>query len=91
MVGPPSRDHVHTVSNESLLRENFLVKVVEADQEQEVSPCSNSYSVEKVPQTPLFVLESMCQGEDIEEEVVPNEEDLMETQVIWDLGKTFGL
>ena len=33
----------------------------------------------------------MCHGVDVEEEVMPNEEDLVDAQVSWDVGKALGL
>ena len=89
VFGPSRRTQVHSV--DSPLGEAGGSKAGQKqNQERDSSPYSTSSSVDKVPQTPCFESESPLH-KDVVENVVAYEEDLVETQITWDVGKTLGL
>ena len=90
VVGPFTWGQVHCTSNKNLVLESSLAKGNEADQSYGESHCSMSNSIKKVSQPALLDSESILQRED-NEDMVSNDEDLMEAQVSWDLGKVLGL
>ena len=69
----------------------FLTKGEETDWTRRDSECTNYNSVEKVPQIPSFESESRLHEVNITGETMPNEEDLVEAQIAWDIGKVLGL
>ena len=85
---PQDQNQEQGVSARFIEHENILEMRFETDQNSGEPYCSSS--VEKVPQTPLFESESLWQREE-NEIVMPVEEDLVEAQITWDLGKTLGL
>ena len=78
------------MSNENIGCKNSFEEGNEADQSYEESYCSISNSIEKVPQTSILESISTLQRKDIEV-VVPDEVDLVDAQISWDIGKILGL
>ena len=74
----------------SFIHEDVLIEVSKADQNLGESPHSISSSIEKFPQTPIYDSNHAFQRKDIQD-VMPKEEDLVEAQITWDLGKIMGL
>ena len=89
VVGLSNQAQVRNASMGFPVCQNFMVKGNEADQSFGKSLCSFSNLVEKVPQTLALELVSLLQKDDNEEEVL-GEEDLVEAQITWDIGETFG-
>ena len=69
---------------------NAWVGRIEDDQGNSYSHASFSNSTEMVPQTPLMEPTSLLYKDD-DKEVIPEEEDLVEARISWDVGKFLGL
>ena len=92
MAGPPYE--AQELMGANLLSNNVLVEGPKEDRIQGQNLGGTlrllSSSVERLPQTPSFDLEFMIEREEVKD-VVPNEKDLVETQITWHVGKTLGL
>ena len=89
-VGPLSWVEEVSKTDDRCVGGSNLDKVASADLDHGVPSCLNSFSIEEVPQTPIFESEFLFLWEGIED-IVPNNEDLVEVKISWDVGKTLGL
>ena len=80
--GHPNPNHFQRTSAISIEGENYVEKGIEIDQ-------SAGDSVDKVPQTPLFEPLSNMQ-DDVNNVEGLCEEELVEAQITWDIGKMLG-
>ena len=92
---PPAFEDTHGLYGTSALetcpRPSLGIAEGESEVEESIEIEQNDgYFVEEVPQTPIFDPVSSVQIGDIEMEK-DGEEELVETQITWDSGKTLGL
>ena len=87
VVRPSNQTITQTKGGERCDYENDLEKRIEGDQSSGDSHGSTPRSVEEVPQTPVLESNSIRLYDDLDCGM-PNEEDLVEAKIAWEVGKT---